>query len=195
MSLFNDCFYETYNTKLVKGEDEPIYLPAGVGEGKIAPQPYAQIVFAHGFYASAMHEIAHWCLAGAQRREQLDYGYWYCPDGRTAAQQSQFQAVEIKPQAIEWGLAAAANFPFQVSCDNLSGDEFGQQPDRYAFQADIFAQVKYYIQQGFPKRALQFMTQLATFYKQPFPNEPQSFLNVSPAFTQQQRCEHEQSAA
>ena len=57
ISLFNSTF-EDYNTRLVLGDDEPIYIPAGDDTG------YHQIVFAHGFFSSALHEIAHWCIAG-----------------------------------------------------------------------------------------------------------------------------------
>ncbi len=39
------------------------------------------------FFASALHEISHWCVAGKARREQVDFGYWYCPDGRDAMTQ------------------------------------------------------------------------------------------------------------
>ena len=165
--LFDECFSETFNTRLIKGADEPIYLPANQGDDQIVAQPYAQVVFAHGFYASALHEIAHWCLAGEQRRTLIDYGYWYCPDGRTSEQQAKFQSVEIKPQAIEWALSASAGFPFQVSCDNLAGDELGQQPDRHAFQLDIVEQLKIYFQNGFPSRAQLFMKVLAQYYKRP----------------------------
>gem|GEM_PF-2261755 len=41
ISLFNSTF-EDYNTRLVLGDDEPIYIPAGDDTG------YHQIVFAHG---------------------------------------------------------------------------------------------------------------------------------------------------
>ena len=164
--LFDDTFASDFNTRLVKGDDEPIYLPANTGEGKLPAQPFAQVVFAHGFYASALHEIAHWCLAGEQRRTQVDYGYWYCPDGRTAEEQQKFQSVEIKPQAIEWALSLAAGFRFQVSCDNLSGDEFGQQPDRLAFEKQILDQIKVYLDNGYPPRAQLFIECLAAFYNQ-----------------------------
>ncbi len=50
-------------------------------------------------FASALHEISHWCIAGKARRELVDFGYWYCPDGRDAMTQSQFEDVEVKPQA------------------------------------------------------------------------------------------------
>lgn len=75
--------------------------------------------------------ISHWCVAGKARREQVDFGYWYCPDGRDAMTQSQFEDVEVKPQAFEWLFCVAAGFPFNVSCDNLEGDV---EPDCIAFQ-------------------------------------------------------------
>ncbi|VEA75987.1 Putative transporting ATPase [Salmonella enterica subsp. arizonae] len=96
IEIFNGCFAEEFNTRLIKGDDEPIYLPAD------AQVPYHRIVFAHGFYASALHEISHWCIAGKARRELVDFGYWYCPDGRDAQTQSQFEDVEVKPQAFDW---------------------------------------------------------------------------------------------
>ncbi|WP_115718272.1 elongation factor P hydroxylase [Gallaecimonas mangrovi] len=154
--LFNDCFLASHNTELVKGDVEPIYLPADNAH------PHHRIVFAHGYYASGMHEIAHWCLAGQKRRELVDYGYWYCPDGRNTAQQQAFEAVEIKPQAIEWGLCAAAGFRFNVSTDNLNGSA---EPDRAGFQRKVYHQVMAYLDSGFPARAAQFMAVLANFYQ------------------------------
>ena len=94
VQIFNNTFENTYNTKLIKGEDEPIYLPAS------ETCKFNQIIFAHGYYASALHEISHWCLAGSARRLLEDFGYWYVPDGRDQQQQSEFEKVEIKPQAI-----------------------------------------------------------------------------------------------
>lgn len=169
IEVFNQCFSQTFNTRLVRGNDEPIYLPAGATDIGIEAQEYAQVVFAHGYYASALHEIAHWCLAGAERRKKIDFGYWYCPDGRSAAQQAEFQKVEIKPQAIEWGLCIAAGFEFNVSCDNLSGDEFGEQPDHLAFREQVHDQVKMYLEQGFPERAQTLMRALSEFYQQTVP--------------------------
>lgn len=66
IEIFNSCFADEFNTRLIKGDDEPIYLPAD------AEVPYNRIVFAHGFYASAIHEISHWCIAGKARRELVD---------------------------------------------------------------------------------------------------------------------------
>lgn len=158
IDIFNDCFDDEYNTRLVKGDDEPIYLPA---DDDI---PYHRIVFAHGFYASALHEISHWCIAGAQRRLQVDFGYWYCPDGRDASTQSQFEVVEIKPQAFDWLFCVAAGFPFNVSCDNLNGD---CEPDRIDFQRRVHAQVMQYLEEGIPARPASFIRALQSFYNTP----------------------------
>ncbi len=155
IELFDSCFFDTYNTKLVRGEDEPIYLPASSGCS------YHQIVFAHGYFASALHEIAHWCLAGQRRRQLEDYGYWYCPDGRNAEQQKSFEQVEVKPQAIEWGFSIAAGKSFRVSTDNLNGAE----PDHHAFQHKVEQQLKHYQQNGFPLRAQQFIDRLSAYYQ------------------------------
>lgn len=65
IEIFNGCFAEEFNTRLIKGDDEPIYLPAD------AQVPYHRIVFAHGFYASALHEISHWCIAGRRAANWL----------------------------------------------------------------------------------------------------------------------------
>ena len=90
ITLFDTTFYALYNTRLIKGTDEPIYIPSSEYCN------YNQIVFAHGYFASALHEISHWCLAGSSRRLLEDYGYWYIPDGRDHQQQAQFESVEIK---------------------------------------------------------------------------------------------------
>src|SRR5690606_32950488 len=140
------------------GDDEPIYLPAD------EQVPYHRIVFAHGFYASGMHEISHWCIAGAARREQVDFGYWYCPDGRDAATQGQFEDVEVKPQALEWMFCVAAGFPFNVSGDSLEGDV---EPDRIAFQRGVHARVMAWLEAGIPSRAARFVAALRTFYRTP----------------------------
>ena len=73
ITIFNQCFEEEYNTRLVKGGDEPIYIPAN------DEVPYNAIYFARGFYSSALHEIAHWLVAGKERRKLEDFGYWYEP--------------------------------------------------------------------------------------------------------------------
>ena len=154
VALFDAAFGKRENTRLVKGLDEPEYIPAGDS------CVYHQVIFAHGYFASALHEIAHWCIAGAQRRLLNDYGYWYCPDGRSEQQQKQFEQVEIKPQAIEWAFSVAANKPFRVSTDNLNGAE----PDTKAFTLNVYKQVMRYLRDGFPPRAALFIKLLAEFY-------------------------------
>lgn len=161
IELFNNTFSDT-NTRLVKGTEEPIYIPANIEyEGAICS--YHQVVFAHGFFASALHEIAHWCIAGAKRRNQLDYGYWYCPDGRDEQQQAEFESVEVKPQAIEWCFSVASQFSFKVSTDNLNGAPV----DRQAFQEKVLQQVKTYLHMGLPNRAQRWVEALCAQYKTP----------------------------
>lgn len=154
IALFDDEFRVSHNTVLIRGDDEPIYLPAD------AEHPHHRIVFAHGFYASALHEIAHWCIAGAERRLLVDYGYWYRPDGRSAEEQIEFERVEARPQALEWAFSIAANFPFNVSADNLSGIPV----DLAAFRARVHVELCRYAKRGFPPRAQRFLARLQAFY-------------------------------
>lgn len=153
--LFNDLFRETTRTILVRGSDEPEYLPATEAGGA------AQIIFAHGYFASALHEISHWCIAGAHRRTLPDYGYWYCPDGRTVAQQQAFEQAEMKPQALEWLFAVAAGSRFHISVDNLSG---GGAADEAGFRRKVRAQANLYLEHGMPARARAFFDTLRSFY-------------------------------
>lgn len=155
ITLFNDCFLEKYNTVLIKGEDEPIYLPAD------ETRPHHSIVFAHGFFASALHEISHWLIAGEKRRMEIDFGYWYVPDGRSDGEQALFQSVEIKPQAMEWILSKACGYRFYTSTDNLNGSEL----DTMTFKLNVHKQVMVYCEQGLPKRAEIFRQRLCLFYK------------------------------
>ena len=157
INIFNHCFATQYNTRLVKGGDEPLYLPADEN------RPYHAIFFAHGFFSSALHECSHWLIAGAERRKLVDFGYWYAPDGRTAEQQALFQRVEVKPQALECILSAAAGHPFRVSIDNLDGAE----SDTHLFKEAVEQQVKIYNEQGLPKRAECFRSALIQFYGLP----------------------------
>ncbi|MDO6440593.1 MULTISPECIES: elongation factor P hydroxylase [unclassified Marinobacter] len=153
--LFNDLFREDFRTTLVRGGEEPEYLPAG------SATELAQVVFAHGYYASALHEISHWCIAGEHRRTLHDYGYWYCPDGRTPTEQRYFEQVEIKPQAIEWLFSVAAGSCFHISVDNLSGEGAA---DESSFRREVLAQAEDYLIKGLPERAQSFFDTLKSFY-------------------------------
>ncbi|WP_339880129.1 elongation factor P hydroxylase [Pseudidiomarina gelatinasegens] len=169
IELFHQCFYHDYKTRLVAGTDEPYYQPAQTQPAQTqpahTPEDDHQIVFAHGFFASALHEIAHWCIAGEQRRQQFDYGYWYEPDGRSAEQQAEFEHVERKPQALEWLFSLCAGVPFQVSVDNLGGIEVS----RNEFTKAVQEQLHHYIINGLPPRAETFARALADYYQQPWP--------------------------
>lgn len=157
ITLFNQTFLKSENTQLVCCEPEPIYRPAD------QDYPHHRIIFAHGFYASALHEISHWCVAGAKRRLQEDFGYWYQPDGRTAEQQAEFEKAEIKPQALEWIFSTAAGFPFQFSADNLDnacGPSLG-------FQLAVQNQVHLYLSNGLSARSKQWVSVLQDYYQTP----------------------------
>lgn len=132
--LFNTVFADQ-KVILVRSEGEPEYFPAQNDE-------CARIEFAHGFFASALHEISHWCLAGEARRRLPDFGYWYAPDGRSAAQQQAFERVEVKPQALECLFTLACGQSFQVSQDNLFA-EFDTSSS--TFESDVYQQAEEYI--------------------------------------------------
>ncbi|MGP4864970.1 elongation factor P hydroxylase [Psychrobacter sp. T6-5] len=134
IQLFNTLFTDQ-QVILVRSNGEPEYFPAQDNEP-------ARIEFAHGFFASALHEISHWCVAGDARRQLPDFGYWYAPDGRTAAQQQAFERVEIKPQALECLFTLACGRHFQVSQDNLFAD-FDTSSSTFA--SDVYQQVESYI--------------------------------------------------
>lgn len=165
ITVFNRCFSEQYNTRLIKGEEEPLYLPAD------EDNQHHAIYFAHGFFSSALHECAHWLIAGKERRQQVDFGYWYVPDGRSAEQQTLFQSVEVKPQAMEWVLSQATGHSFRVSIDNLNGD----QADTQAFKLAVHQQVLIYCEKGLPLRAHHFYKALCAYYQRPDGLQASSF--------------------
>ena len=63
--VFNDCFAHSCNTRLCGGADEPLYQPAAT------PAGFHALYYRGDYFASALHEVAHWCIAGAQRRHTL----------------------------------------------------------------------------------------------------------------------------
>lgn len=144
--VFNDCFADSCNTRLLGGAAEPFYQPA-VGSGGCHVLYYRA-----DFFASALHEVAHWCIAGAQRRLQPDFGYWYAPEGRSAEQQNSFELVEYKPQALEWFFSQACAYRFQVSPDNPDLASAGML-DITAFQRRVLAQALAWQKVGLPTRA------------------------------------------
>ncbi|MCB1703303.1 MAG: elongation factor P hydroxylase [Halioglobus sp.] len=144
--VFNNCFADRFNTRLCGGADEPLYQPAAV-----AGAPHI-LYYRLDYFASALHEVSHWCIAGARRRCQVDFGYWYAPEGRTIQQQLAFEAVECKPQALEWYFSKACGYRFQVSTDNLALAGEGTH-DAAAFLRAVQQQALQWQQQGLPTRA------------------------------------------
>ncbi|WP_269433963.1 elongation factor P hydroxylase [Halopseudomonas sabulinigri] len=155
VTLFDRCFAGDFNTRLRGGFAEPEYLPADV------VSPSHRIHFTRDYFRSALHEVAHWCVAGAERRLLPDFGYWYAPDGRTAGQQQAFEQVEVKPQALEWLFCVAAGHRFDVSTDNLSGEATDPEP----FRAKVRAQVLSYLEAGLKERPARFVEALLAFYR------------------------------
>lgn len=163
IDLFNPLFEAQEKTILVAHGTEPLYLPAD------SNFPLNRIIFRQDYFSSALHEVAHWCIAGAVRRTQVDYGYWYNPDGRNAAEQALFEAMEVKPQALEWIFSIAAKSKFTVSVDNLNGEKIGNAD---AFEKKISQQMQDYLAKGLPVRAALFTEALRVFYGKP--NAPQT---------------------
>lgn len=159
ITLFNTTFLTSDNTELMGGQNEPLYQPAGLHN------PRHRIYFTHDYFASALHEVAHWCVAGPERRQQVDYGYWYEPDGRTPKQQEQFEQVEIKPQTLEWIFANACHYRFRASVDNVMNSNTASDQ----FKTNIFREVQTLTHSNLSKRAQRFIHTLATFYHCPHP--------------------------
>lgn len=156
-AVFNRAFGKTENTQIIGGADEPFYQPAQC-EDEIH-----RLFFRADYARSALHEAAHWCIAGQQRRLLPDFGYWYEADGRSAKQQQLFESVEIKPQALEWFFCVAAGLRFRVSVDNLDG----QATDSFPFQLAVWQQVRAYIYRGLPRRAARLRQALAEQFDGP----------------------------
>lgn len=140
---------------LIGGALEPVYQPA------TCEKAVNQVHFKLDYFASALHEIAHWCIAGVGRRQLQDYGYWYQPETRDISAQSAFIQVEAKPQALEWIFHRATGHDFIVSLDNP--DLLNTNHDD--FKLAIVDAANTYQQQGLPKRAEQFHQALVQFYQ------------------------------
>ncbi len=111
---FNANFGRPYNVQLIGGAQEPLYRAADGDRS-------ATIRYTRDYARSALHEIAHWCLAGAARRRLVDYGYRYAPPPRNAPAQWAFCTAEVAVQALEQRFCQACGVRFSVSLDNLDG--------------------------------------------------------------------------
>ena len=178
-------FASSYHTRLVGGASEPLYSPVpaqvpmqvtkqvtkqitkqvtkrgGAHEHECEQQHC--IYYRENYFASALHEIAHWCIAGPERRQQTDYGYWYAPDGRGAQQQRAFEMAEQKPQALEWIFSIICGTRFSVSVDNLYQSLEATEEGQFVHAVQYTALG--YCGNGLPTRASQFASALNCFYR------------------------------
>lgn len=126
------------------------------------------------YFASALHEIAHWCIAGEERRQLPDFGYWYTPESRGPDQQRAFEAVEIKPQAVEWFFSKACASPFQVSADNIDLERAGAL-DRAGFRSAVLDQARALQVHGLSTRTSIFYQALSNEFGTAVPASDQHF--------------------
>lgn len=152
--VFAGCFSRGWRTVLEGGVNEPYYQPA-TGECDMH-----RLFYRSDYFASALHEVAHWCIAGERRRQLADFGYWYTPDGRSPQQQSAFEAVEAKPQALEWFFSLACGYRFRISVDNLGAAQAGEH-DTTPFRQRVLAQARAWQQSRLPPRAELFFSALS----------------------------------
>ncbi|XPE56836.1 elongation factor P hydroxylase [Shigella flexneri] len=125
------------------------------------------LVFAHGFLASALHEIFTRVSPVKQKREQVDFGYWYCPDGRDAETKGQFEDVEVKPQAFDCVVARGGGFR-----STLAATTWKVTLNRtIVFQRRVHAQVMTYLTRGIPSRPATLWTTQLLPYAEPLTAE------------------------
>ena len=72
--------------------------------------------------SSALHEVAHWCLAGRDRRKMVDFGYEYLPPPRDEIAQKIFLQAETRVQGLERLFSEVSGVSFSASLDNLDCD-------------------------------------------------------------------------
>jgi elongation factor P hydroxylase len=132
--VFARCFSRRWRTRLVGGADEPSYQPA------TDRHALHVLHYRSDYFASALHETAHWCIAGERRRQLPDFGYWYAPDGRDQQQQLAFEAVEARPQALEWLFSLACGYRFRISVDNLGAPGGGARHGSLQAAGDEFCE-------------------------------------------------------
>jgi hypothetical protein len=152
--IFERAYFADYNTRLCGGGAEPEYIPA---QNTVSIN---QLVYREDFFASALHETAHWCIAGDARRRQVDFGYWYTAEGRDSIKQKAFFDVEVKPQALELLFSLCANYSFKVSADNAE-----LTIDVRPFSHAVEQQAMQYCKAALPNRAWIFCQLLGKHYQ------------------------------
>ena len=144
--IFNDGVGSKYQTLLKGGRNEPVFVPN---------KNMNDVIYYKADYgSSALHEVAHWCIAGADRRNLIDYGYWY-KEFRDADQQLAFERHEAKPQALEWIFSQGAGIPFRLSVDNFQRIKSGCPDFKIAVRSEAIS-----LTSSINKRALSFLQDL-----------------------------------
>jgi elongation factor P hydroxylase len=143
--IFHDKFAISHEVRLRGGGKEPLYLPAS------RENSHNLLIFKNNYVESALHEIAHWCIAGRERLKLEDWGYWYQPEGRSNEQQMRFMAVESRNQAVEWALCTAAGVRFRPSLDNPGWMDCEGRVQE--FHNQIVSHLRGYLVHGLPERA------------------------------------------
>lgn len=159
VTLFNNTFYASHQTRLEGGHSEPLYSPNAAENGDHL------LAFRDDYFSSALHEIAHWCEAGEHRRTLEDFGYEYVPsDIRSPEVQNQFYVWEVVPQALECLFTLACGVSFYVSVDNFAVT----YEERQAFFYNVVRRaLRYWQEGGLPPRAKQWIEVLQAHYKTP----------------------------
>ena len=157
--VFDCVFGASHNAVMTGGAEEPLYVPASGG----AP---AMLFFTRDHAASALHEAAHWCIAGRGRRERVDYGYRYVLPPRTEAQRAAFFAAEVAVQALESVFAACVGLQFRISADDFSATT----EERREFSVQVRRRALAVAQHGLPPRAALFADALQARFRRSGPD-------------------------
>ncbi len=98
IEIFDSCFADDFNTRLIKGDDEPIYLPA---DDEV---PYNRIIFAHGFTPAVCTKFRTGVSPG--KRVASWWTLLLVLPGRARRRHpGQFEDVEVKP--VRWNGCSA----------------------------------------------------------------------------------------
>ena len=144
--VFNLVFVD-HKVVMNGGHAEPLYIPS---------VRIAEIQYRQDYTASALHEAAHWCIAGQRRRRLKDYGYFYSPPPRTQLDSARFEAAEVEAQSMELLFSEAAGLRFQPSADDVDAPINGLD----TFSHRILIRARERRRLGLPERAQKFVTAL-----------------------------------
>src|SRR5690606_20822526 len=92
---------------------------------------------------------------------------------RDSQYQRQFEAVEARPQALEWLFSRAAGLPFRLSIDNLDAEA---DIDPFPFALAVWQALQTYLRRGLPLRAADFRDSLARTFGGPLSLRSEDYL-------------------